>query len=347
MGMTFGHLLAGFAGFTATVATPWYAADPSLIPIAFVLLLGLILSCVSVAIFQHSINKKGKQVRKPSEPTESEMFQTLEQAIEDGRASLDLDVAAPPGTPAETPSPLAELAQQFDKALPEPRPEPQLEPMPAHDQIAQSVFNGSNGTNQNEIVHPPPNPARPGTAAHEETARVSLPRLSELRGMRFSQALRELDKAKRSAPLSAGPNSLNASFNRSLNDALADRHDDTPNEALNDLFNDPINETLMNAIAPFEPIFAPSASAPQARNGATAMHENGVAATKDNNAQERRSQQTFSLPNPASPANNKGRRREDIARSPRDPKAPGKETDGFLDQLQVLPSRRGQYKKKG
>jgi hypothetical protein len=262
------------------------------------------------------------------------MFQTLEQAIEEGRASLDLGVEAPPIRHEETPSPLAELALQFDNALPEPKIDTKTGPKTEHDQIAQSALNGANGTNDNEFAQPPPNPARPETA-HVETARVSLPRLSELRGMRFSQALRELDKAKRTAPANAGP----LSFNMSLNDALADRHDDTPNEALNDLFNDPINETLMSAIAPFEPMFAPTASGPEARSGATAISQKG--------AQGHTPVQTFFPPKPALPERRRSHREQDAGRSPRDPKAPGKETDGFLDQLHILPSRRGQYKKKG
>jgi hypothetical protein len=343
MGMTFSHLLAGFAGFTATVATAWYAADPSLIPIAIFLLLGLILAGVYVAIFQRSISKNAKQISKQSQPSELQMFQTLEHAIEEGRGSLDLDVAASPSAHEQVPSPLAELALQFDKALPEPKPEPNFESKPnpkidpktEHDHIPQSALNGANstndnnGTNDNGIAHPPPNPAR------EATAHVSLPRLSELRGMRFSQALRELDKAKRTAPANVGP----VSPNRSLNDALADRHDDSPNEALNDLFNDPINEALMSAIAPFEPMFAPTASAPVAQNGANATNQNG--------AQGRPSLQTFFPPKPALPERRRSRREDDGGRSPRDPKAPGTETDGFLDQLHILPSRRGQYKKKG
>jgi hypothetical protein len=289
MGMTFSHSLAGFAGFAATFVTPWYSADPSLIPIAIVLLLGLILLCVIVAIFQRSTRKKEGQAPKQSQTTESQMFQTLEHAIDEGRASLDLDVAASPSTHQEIPSPLAELALQVDQSLPEPKTE--------HVPIPRMA---SNGTNSNGIAHPPPNPAR------VETAHVSLPRLSELRGMRFSQALRELDKAKRIAPANAGLNSLN----RSHSDALAEKHYDMPigelSDPIDDPINDPINETLLSAIAPFEAMFA---SAP--------------------------------------PAKNRGRRREDSARSPLEPKAPGTETNGFVDQLHILPSRRGQYKKKG
>jgi len=307
MGMTFSHLLPGTTGFAATVVAQWYSVDPGLIPIAIVLLLSLILLGVAVAIFQRSIKQKGKQ----DPAAESQMLQTLEQAIEKGRASLDIDVQVPPVMHEEIPSPLTELALQFDNALPEPRPEAKSE----HDQIAQSALNGANGangTNFNGFAQPPANPARMGTA------HVSLPRLSELRGMRFSQALRDLDRTKRSAPPSADPYSLEGSLSGALDYELDDAHDD------------PINEILMSAIAPFEPMFAPTASAPEAQNGAQGPP-------------------SLQMIFPAKPAPVKSRehRGEDSARSPREPKAPGKETEGFLDQLHILPSRRGQYKKKG
>jgi hypothetical protein len=322
MGMTFSHLLPGLAGFAATVFAPWYSADPGLIPIAIVLLLSLILFGVSVVVFHRSLKAKGKQ----GHTAESQMLQTLEQAIEKGGASLELEVVAPPKTHVEISSPLAELALQFDKALPESNTEPKTE----HVQIPQMASNGTNGTDHDGIAHPPPNPARPETA-HVETAHVSLPRLSELRGMRFSQAIRELDKAKRSAP----PNAGLASINVSLNDAPADGHDDT----LDDPIDDSINETLMSAIAPFESMFALTASAPQAQIGATAANRNG--------AQGLPSPQTFFPAKPSLPAKSRSNREEDSERSPREPKAPGKETNSFLDQLHILPSRRGQYKKKG
>jgi len=333
MGITFSHLLAGFAGFAATFATPSYSVDSSSIRNAIVLLLSFILLGVAVVIFQRFIGEKGKQVPKRGQATESQMLHTLEQAIEEGRAGLELDVAASPVMREEIPSPTAELARQFDKALPEPK----IDPESKHGQIAQSALNGAISTNGNGFAHQPPNPAR------VETARVSLPRLSELRGMRFSQALRELDKAKRTAPANAGPVSLRGS----LNDALAYGHNDPLNDALNDSINDPINETLMSAIAPFEPMFASAPLAPQARNSAAAMHENGVAATKDTGAQRSPSQQTIFPTKPSLPAKSRGHREEDSERSPREPKGPGKETNSFLDQLHILPSRRGQYKKKG
>jgi hypothetical protein len=349
MGMTFSHLLHGFAGFTATVVMLWRSADPGVIRIATMLVLGFILLVVAIVVFLRSIKEKEKQASKQGDATESQLLQTLEQAIEEGRASLDLEVAAPPITHAEIPAPPTEPAPQFDQILPqpdiEPKPQPSIETKTEHVQTAQSALNGTNGTNFNGIAHPPANPARPETTV-VDTARVSLPRLSELRGMRFSQALRELDKAKRSAPANAGPYSLNAS----LNDAVAHTHNDTPagthNGALNDPINDPISETLLSAIAPFETMFAPTASAPAAQNGAIAMHEIGAAATKDNGAQGP-SQQAFFPAKPAQPDRRRSRRDEkDRRSSPREPKAPGQETGGFLDQLQILPSRRGQYKKK-
>jgi hypothetical protein len=322
MGMTFSHLLPGITGFAATFVTPRYLADPGMIRNAIVLLLGFLLLGVAIAVVQRSINEKGKQVPKQGPSAESQMLETLEQAIEEGQASLDLDVATSPNTHEETPSPLAELALQFDKVLPQPETERDQSPLPALD------------ANSNGIAHPPPNPARPETA-HVETARVSLPRLSELRGMRFSQALRELDKAKRTA----SPNGGSVSLNDAVIGALAGSHNDATSIELDDTLNDPVNEALMSAIAPFEPMFARMTSAPEAQNGAIAMHENG--------AQGRSSQQAFFPPKPSLPANTGGRRREDSARSPREPKGPEQETGAFLEQLQILPSRRGQYKKKG
>ncbi len=231
----------------------------------------------------------------------------------------------------------------------EPKPVPKTDSKSEHDQIAQPALigangtNGSNGANGNGFAHPqPPNPARPETA-HVETSRVSLPRLSELRGMGFSQALRELDRAKRTAPANPGLNLLNGSLNSSLNDALDDRQNgalaDRHNDPLDDALNDPISEALLSAIAPFEPMFAPAASAPAAQNGATAMSTNGAQGP---------SQQVFFPTKPPQPDRRRSRREEkDRRSSPREPKAPGKEANAFLDQLQILPSRRGQYKKKG
>ncbi len=347
----------GFLNLAAAAVFPWYSVESAVIPNAIVLLLAFILLGFAIEVLLRSIKAKGKTGQKQGQATESQMLQTLEHAIEEGRASLDLDVAASPNTHEQIPSPLAELALQIDKTLPElnpePRPEPHLdphlEPKPEYSQIVQSALNGTNGSNGtngthgNGFAHPqPPNPARPETS-HVDTARVSLPRLSELRGMGFSQALRELDRAKRTAPANPGLNLLNGSLNSSHNGAFADHH----NDPLDDPLNDPISEALLNAIAPFETMFATAGSTLGVQNGATAMHENGAAATKDNGTQGSTSHQPFFSAKPAQPDRRRSRREEkDRRSSPREPKAPVQETDGFIEQLQILPSRRGQYKKK-
>jgi hypothetical protein len=323
MGMTFSHLLPGIAGFAAAVVTLWYSAGLGVIRNTIVLLLGFILLGIAIAIFLRSIKDKRKPVPKQDQAPESQMFQTLEQAIEEGRGSLELDVVASPISHDEISSPLAEFALQFDKALPEPKAEHNQSPLPAP---------GANGINHDGYAHPPANPAR------EQTAPVSLPRLSELRGMRFSQALRELDKAKRTAPPNAGPSSITGSVNNPLNGSPADTNNDTDTDAPNGAFNDPINETLMSAIAPFELMFASTASAPQSQNRASAMNKNGT--------QEPTSSQTFFHPKPPLPAKSRSHGEEDGGRSPREPKGPEQETSGFLEQLNTLPSRRGQYKKR-
>ncbi|MEI9968430.1 MAG: hypothetical protein WDM87_07315 [Terracidiphilus sp.] len=342
----------GLLNLAAAAVFPWYSVETAVIPNAIVLLLAFILLGFAIEVLLRSIKAKRKTGQKQGQATESQMLQTLEHAIEEGRASLDLDVAASPNTHEQIPSPLAELALQIDKTLPELNPEPKplphldphLDPDLEHGLTVQSALNGtngSNGTNGNGFAHPPASPSR------EETARVSLPRLSELRGMRFSQALRELDRAKRTAPANAGLNSLNGSLNSSHHGAFADRQNDSFDDSLDDPLNDPISEALLSAIAPFETMFATAGSTLGDQNGATAMHENGAAATKNNGAQGSTSHQPFFSAKPAQPDRRRSRREEkDRRSSPREPKAPVQETNGFIDQLEILPSRRGQYKKK-
>ena len=208
--------------------------------------------------FRRSIKEMGKRIRKQGHAPDLQMLQTLEQAIEEGRTSLDLDDAASPNrlaekppekiaasaplfsdsfqadgpvpakqtepssparvhglqlvprslaepanqTHQEIPSPLAEIASQFDQLHPEPRTEPNhAPPAPA------------SGPNSNGASY------GPATPAPEKATRLSLPRLSELRGMRFSQALRGLDHA---------------------------RHPESPSTGV---------DALMSAIAPFEAMF--------------------------------------------------------------------------------------------
>ncbi|MGB8028264.1 MAG: hypothetical protein WCF30_01245 [Terracidiphilus sp.] len=338
---------------------------------------GFVLNRVRLATadpeFRRSIREMGKLLRKQGQAMDWQMLQTLEQAIEEGRASLDLDAATSPDQPAarppekiattaslfnevfqadrpvaadqaepttpavpcglqlvprslpepanqmreEIPSPLAEIASQFDQALPETETE--------HNQAALAA---PGGTNSNESGYEQASPAP------RQTTHVSLPRLSELRGMRFSQALRELDLARHPAPSTAGI------------------------------------ETLMSAIAPFEPMFtlteptsakngdssdAPpdefdqSASLrafiPVSESAVSLEAKEGVAAEGTGANGNYLNSNSFA-PKPGQHAKGKGRRGEEGERSRPEQKFANQKLSGPFEQLQILPSRRGQYKKK-
>ncbi len=323
--------------------------------------------------FRRSIREMGKQLRKQGHATDRQMLRTLEQAIEEGRASLDLDAALSPIRPAEKlpeeiapgvplfddfsgansplptnqaepagpaaihgiqlvprslpeaanqtreeiPSPLAEIASHFDQVPPNSNAE--------HNETPLAVPNGPNG---NGTSFEQANPA-PETIAH-----VSLPRLSDLRGMRFSQALKELDLARHPASPSAGI------------------------------------ERLMSAIAPFEPMFtrieptslksedSPEAAAtefdlPDSLRAFIAISESGVSpeangqiAVEGPGAKVNHLNSTPLSPKPEQQATNNGRGEEGEPSRPAQ-KPPREELAGPFEQLQILPSRRGQYKKKG
>jgi hypothetical protein len=324
--------------------------------------------------FRRSIKEMGKPLRKQGQATDWEMLQTLEQAIEVGRASLDLDVAASPNQPAarppegiaatvplfdgsfqaaravpanqaeptvpatahriqlvprslaepahqtqeEIPLALAEIASQFDQVLPESKPERDQSPPAA-----------PSAPNSNEPSHQLAKPAP------EKTTRLSLPRLSELRGMRFSQAIRDLDLAKHHASPSAGL------------------------------------EALMNAIAPFEPMFTrmepasakdddPPETAhaesdlpaslrafiPISESTVSSEAKNGVTAESTRAKVNYLHPGSFS-PNPEPNVKSKERRGEEGEGSRPELKVANKKLSGPFEQLQILPSRRGQYKKKG
>lgn len=338
---------------------------------------GFVLNRVRLAMadpeFRRSIREMGKQLRKQGQATDWQMLRTLEQAIEEGRASLDLDVAASPIWPAEKPpeviapsvplfdefsnanrpvpinqtdpagpaavhgiqlvprsvpepanqsreeipSPLAEIASQVDRVLPEPKTE--------HNEAPPAAPSGPNG---NGTSYEPANPAP------EKTAHVSLPRLSDLRSMRFSQALKELDLARHPASPSAGI------------------------------------EILMSAIAPFEPMFtrmepasAKNEDSPEAApaefdlpaslrafipisESGVSLEANGGIAAEGPAANGKHLNSTAFSPKPGQQAKNKGSRREDDEPSRPGQKVARQKLAGPFEQLQILPSRRGQYKRK-
>jgi hypothetical protein len=327
------------------------------------------------AAFRRSIKEMNRHLRTQGQSTDWQMLQTLQQAIEEGSASLDLDPATlnrpaanPPATIAIDVAPLELVAppdlpvatHQATPALPAPPRErersldsvpgppeqthrgqthqdqtPQvtsspwdktasrlaamLEPGTAHDPAPQMSRDNESETG------PEQDAAQLAPAA---TAHLTLPRLSELRGMNFTQALRDLDSARHPAPPSAGV------------------------------------EELMSAIAPFETLFTNSDSA---QNGvpSAAAHaeldllaampasfsapEHGVAPGAESGAVGAKThppQPNFHPSEQDLPAKSRGDRREENGRSRPGQNGAGKKPGSFLEQLQILPSRRGQYKKK-
>jgi hypothetical protein len=96
---------------------------------------GFVLNRVRLATadpeFRRSIREMGKQLRKQVQAADWQMLQTLEQAIEEGRASLDIDVATSPNQPAaRSLEEIARTAPLFDGSFRADRPVPtnQAEP---------------------------------------------------------------------------------------------------------------------------------------------------------------------------------------------------------------------------
>ena len=336
---------------------------------------GFVLNRVRLAVadpeFRRSIREMGGRLRKQGHVTDSQMLQTLEQAIEMGRASLDLnDAASPnrlaekppekiaknaplfnegfqasgpvPAKPSEPSSPapvrglqlvprsLPQPANQMRKQIPLPPAEIASQVDQAHqeprDEHSQVPLAASTGPNVNGTSYEPANPAP------EKTARVSLPRLSELRGMRFSQALRDLNRAK---------------------------HPASPTDI----------ETLMSAIAPFEPVFARSETAstqnedspesahsefdlpaslrafiPISDSGVSPEAKDGVSANRTTANGNHLNSSSIS-PEPLPHSKGGGHREDEGESRPQESDARQRITGPF-EQLQILPSRRGQYKRK-
>jgi hypothetical protein len=322
------------------------------------------------AAFSRSIKEMSRHLRPQGQSDDWQMLQTLQNAIEEGSATLDLD-AALPNRPAEDPparivtgaAPIDEVVQSdvplalhlAEPALPVPprdserpldsAPEPpdqthqdqtpqvtwspweetasrfaaMLEPETAQHPASQTSRNSESETGPAQEI---------AKSAPRETSRLTLPRLSELRGMNFTQALRDLDSARRPAPQIPGV------------------------------------EVLMNAIAPFETLFTQSDSAQNgvpsaaahaefdplaAMQNSISFPEPGLAPAAENGAggaTKHPLQPGFQPTKPDLPAKSRGFRGEESGRARPGQNGAGKKPGSFLDQLQILPSRRGQYKKK-
>jgi hypothetical protein len=319
------------------------------------------------AAFRRSIKEMNRHLRTQGQSADGQMLQTLQHAIQEGSASLDLNAALPnhpaanlSATIATNTAPINEIAHpnapvathQATPPLPAPprQPERALDSVPEPaDQMpqvtsspwdetashfaamlkpetAQAPASQTSRNSESEI-----GPAQEAAqSAPEETSRLTLPRLSELRGMNFTQALRDLELAKRAAQPSAGV------------------------------------DVLMSAIAPFETLFtrfdsaqnnvpseAPQMDPPAALQTSIPFPEPKVAPGAENGAMggEKVAKEHSLRPNflpfePDVSAKSREYRGEENGRTRPGQNGAGKKPGSFLDQLQILPSRRGQYKKK-
>jgi len=322
------------------------------------------------AAFRRSIKEMNRHLRTHGQSTDWQMLQTLQRAIEEGSATLDLDASMPNRPAANPPATIAmdvapiELTARTDAtvvtreaipALPAPIQEPEcaLDSVPEltqqthHDQMPPMTSSPWDETasrfaamlEPETAIHPASQTSRssedeagpvqdPAQVVPAETPRLTLPRLSELRGMNFTQALRELDLSRRPAPPSAGI------------------------------------DVLMSAIAPFETLFTQFGSTPNGVPSAVAdlesdllaampasysVPEPGLAPGPVNEAvgAETHPPQRSSHPSKQDlPAKSRGYRGEENGRLRPGQNGNGKKPGSFMDQLQILPSRRGQYKKK-
>ncbi|HVN93417.1 MAG TPA: GTPase domain-containing protein [Terracidiphilus sp.] len=301
-------------------------------------------------VFRRSIKEMEKQLRKRGQPTNWKMLQTLEQAIEKGSASLDVDnrtatklqdtgtfgKTTPNSQSLDHPvqtlrpaaaahiSPAAPAAIHRLQIVPRPQPEPApparedipspqpdaaaelhqtaLEPKVDETQLPVAASSEVNG----DLSH-----VEPPSSTPEKTTRISLPRLSELRGMRFSQAIRDLDQAKRPVHPDAGL------------------------------------ETLLSAIAPFEKMFAGEAPVSAINDGSpeaasTELDRPAPMPTLIPVDDARSPEQTS-----VDLSSTKENRNAETEQSPAEQNGSKTHLGGLLEQLHILPSRRGQYRKKG
>ena len=331
------------------------------------------------AAFRRSIKEMNRHLRTQGQSTDWQMLQTLQRAIEEGSATLDLDAAMPNRPAANPPAAIAmdvaplELTAQTDApvvtqktmpALPAPPREPEcaLDSVPEppdqtfHDQMHQNQMLPVTSSPWDETAsrfaamlepesahHPASQSSRASEdetgperdsaqVAPAETARLTLPRLSELRGMNFTQALRGLDLSRRPLPPSAGIDVLMSAI--APFETLFAQFDSTQN-GVSSAPPDPETDLLAAMSASYS---APEPGlAPEAENGAMC----------GNNGSKKDPPQPSSGPSKQDlPTKSRGYRGEENGRARPGQNGNGKKPGSFLDQLQILPSRRGQYKKK-
>lgn len=314
--------------------------------------------------FRRSIKEMERELRNQGQNTDWQMLRTLRSAIEEGRASLNFDTGATNQPTTAQPATTAIHAVPFEKilhaeaeltifeaypattaALPGPEPVPSSAPtaaQPAHERIPwppvetaarfdpsllwpetripqfpQAMSNHSNESESEREM---------ARTAMEGDTRITLPRLSELRGMHFSQALKVLDLTRHPVPPSAEV------------------------------------DVLMRAIAPYEEMFAqaehgqngvqqeaadePLAAmqtfVPVPEQGIQPEAMNGIGNSTADSLNV--SSEPIFLPlKPGTPL--KRGRKANGNRTRRDVNCDVQIPGGVLDSVQILPSQRGQYKR--
>jgi hypothetical protein len=300
---------------------------------------GVVLNRVKLAnadpAFRRSIEEMAQEAQNQSRLVEQQTLETLRFAVESGRASLDPEVrldAEAQGTPeiepgsfaapAQNPAHVAARATQKDPGQTSSslsgNAERQLQEKPwwlaetSKHSGTEHTLAGTPKDAKRQMVPAAGDGA--GTAdgnaksAAEPTAPARLPRLTELRGTMFSTGIKELDRG---------------------------RHG---NE------NGRETERLLNQIAPFEGLLG---QAKRTENGSqteaalpvrgllpapkpeSAPASTGVTETPGDGSQQAAEQLKIQFPKPPKPTRSKPRRN---AREPN-------------DGVEILPSRRGQYKK--
>ena len=315
--------------------------------------------------FRRSLEETERDLLFQKWSVDRQMLQTLHFAMESGRASLDLEsavaaqgAASSLAESASTAVPVVELDPAAVQPIPQaepgaaraPRkPEPARSNEASPDEIPwwlletpaladaaltrprmpragrlQVVSSRSDGGELSQETAKP---------ALEEPTHVMPPRLSELRGAFFSSGLKQLDRA---------------------------RH--APRQSVE-------AELLMRAIAPFEPqfnhtVFA-SSSVPGYTPEVEAEHAAGArtlipipnpetapaaaneAGAHDHGLRQVAKQPGFHPSQAVAPEKSGARRGRNDGQTPREQGHAIQEQSGVSDKVQILPSKRGQYKKNG